>query len=332
MERNQSAAQVPQPLATRATEHCGNLVLYRQQAPTADGLILAVWRCGLPVTRTTSRCPVVLVHGNYTNRRFWISRKGKGLAAFLYRAGYDVWIAETRGHGASHGGMERPHKGYRHWHIEDVVRHDMPAIAEAVAAGNGAPQHWFGHSFGGVYTVAALSLKSLDPDRIGSLIIAGSQIGEGQRWLKQPFLNSAVRALTRLLGRFPARMLGLGNEDEPPGISNETLRWKRHRQWVSPGGTDYSQGLARLDMPLLALAGRGDTMDPVAGCEAFIAPIGSRQKNLWELGRVYGYERDYGHVDMIISTDAEKEVWPRLEAWLRIVTTSDAFTRPRHLS
>ncbi|MDX1589894.1 MAG: alpha/beta fold hydrolase [Oleiphilaceae bacterium] len=311
-------------------EQCGELLLYQQQAPTADGVRLAVWRCGLPVTRSTTRPPVVLLHGNYTNRRFWIARNGKGLAAYLYHAGYDVWIAETRGHGDSDGGPGQPHDGYRHWTIEDLVRHDIPAIAEAVAAGNGAPQHWLGHSFGGVYTVAALSLQFLDPVRVGSLIIAGSQVSEGQPWLTRPLLNAALRGLTRLLGRFPARALNLGNEDEPPGIANETLYWKRHRRWVSRRGTDYSRGLGKLDLPLLALAGSGDTMDPASGCEAFIRPIGSRQKKLWELGRAYGYERDYGHVDMIISPDSEREIWPRLEAWLRIVTASEAFTHYWH--
>lgn len=306
-------------------EQCGEFLLYQQKAHTRDGVALAVWRCGLPVTQATTRPPVVLIHGNYTNRRFWIARNGNGLAPALFRAGYDVWIGETRGHGGSDTG----HPQYRCWSIEDLVRHDIPAIAEAVADGNNSPQHWLGHSFGGVYTVAALSLQTLDPEHVGSLILAGSQVSEGQRWLTNPALNSAIRILTRMLGRLPARALGMGNEDEPPGISNETLYWKRHRRWVSPGGTDYTRGLGRLDMPLLALAGCGDTMDPPSGCKAFIQPIGSRQKNLWELGRAYGYERDYGHVDMIISSDSEREIWPRLAAWLRIVSASEAFSNAR---
>jgi len=300
-------------------ECCGDTFLFQQRTQTSDGVSLAVWRCGRPPTEQSTQPAVVLIHGNYTNRRFWLSLSGRGLAAALCDAGFDVWIGETRGHGESDGGPGHPHPNYQRWQIEDVVRHDLAAIADAVRSGNSQPQHWIGHSFGGVYTLAALSLGTLERKRVASLIMAGSQVHEGQLWLTNRILNMGVRGTTRLLRRFPAKALRLGSEDEPPGISNETMLWKRTQRWASPGGTDYSQGLAELDMPLLALAGCGDTMDPVSGCEKFIAPVGSTRKTLLTLGKAYGFQRDYGHVDMIVSRPAEQEVWPWITSWLKSV-------------
>ena len=45
--------------------------------------------------------PVILVHGSFTNRGFWLSQKGKGLASALLEKGFDPWMLELRGHGDS---------------------------------------------------------------------------------------------------------------------------------------------------------------------------------------------------------------------------------------
>lgn len=299
-----------------AAERCGDIDLYLQRVTASDGVILALWRCGIPPHESDNRPPVVLVHGSYTNRRFWLSSKGRGLASWLMESGFDVWLAETRGHGASDGGPKRPHARASKWTIEDVVRHDLPAIHASVAESNPTAQFWVGHSYGGVYAVGALSLQTLPGNKLAGLVIAGSQVKEGQRWLRHMVPNLGVRGLTRALGRFPAKALGMGNEDEPPGISNEALLWKRTGRWQAPSGTEYGIGLPQLQIPMLAIAGCGDRMDPVSGCEEFIEPIASRDLTLWKLGRNQGWLRDYGHVDMIIGKESEQEVWPAITQWL----------------
>ncbi|HLD64490.1 MAG TPA: alpha/beta fold hydrolase, partial [Pseudomonas sp.] len=60
---------------------------------------LGLARSDLSVQEGPRGVPVVLVHGSFSNRRFWYSPKGLGLGPFLARAGFDVWIVEMRGHG-----------------------------------------------------------------------------------------------------------------------------------------------------------------------------------------------------------------------------------------
>ncbi|EPN67992.1 esterase/lipase/thioesterase family protein, partial [Pseudomonas syringae pv. actinidiae ICMP 19079] len=93
------------PVALISAERRGDLVedVYRlKPANSPDPSVeLVVTRLGLVDQPATRGAPVILLHGSFSNRRFWYSPKGIGLGPYLARAGYDVWIPEMRGHGLS---------------------------------------------------------------------------------------------------------------------------------------------------------------------------------------------------------------------------------------
>lgn len=112
---------------------------------------LALTRLGRAGAEGERGVPVVLLHGSFSNRRFWYSPKGIGLGPYLARAGFDVWIAEMRGHGLS-----PRNENYRDNHVAQYVRYDLPAIADFIIEQTGQAAHWVGHSLGGVILAAAL--------------------------------------------------------------------------------------------------------------------------------------------------------------------------------
>jgi hypothetical protein len=79
------------PVALISAERRGDLSedVYRlKPANSPDGTVeLAVTRLGLADVAQSRGMPVVLLHGSFSNRRFWYSPKGIGLGAFLARAG-----------------------------------------------------------------------------------------------------------------------------------------------------------------------------------------------------------------------------------------------------
>lgn len=300
-----ASAEENQPL-----EQLGSYTLSRYQVTTRDNETLALHRVGTAPFEA-DRPVVVLVHGTYTNRRFWISRSGKGLAPYLYEAGYDVWMPETRGHGYS---SETPR--YSDWTARDVASEDLPAFAGFIQRLNGGKQHWVGHSYGGVYLLAALSMGWLKQDNLAAVAVFGSQVKEGQSYLRFTPLNWLLRTTVWMIGHLPARLLKMGSEDEPPGITNEALHWKQSGQWRSLQGEEYDRGLEGLQLPVFAAGASADTMDPPKGCRELFEAIGSDAKTFRELGKANGYRRDYQHVDMLIGPHAEAEVWPELRHWL----------------
>jgi predicted alpha/beta hydrolase len=61
-----------------------------------------------------------------------------------WRAGFDVWIPEMRGHGLS----QRNHD-YARNRVADYARYDLPAIGAFVREQSAQVPHWIGHSLGG---------------------------------------------------------------------------------------------------------------------------------------------------------------------------------------
>jgi fermentation-respiration switch protein FrsA (DUF1100 family) len=79
-----------------------------------------------------------------------------------------------------------------------------------------------------------------------------------------------------------------------------------------------------MDVPMLAMAGKNDQSDPVEYCERFYDLCGSNNKVFKLLSKDEGFSRDFGHVDMIVSKAAAKEVWPELLNWLVEIKPTDA--------
>lgn len=93
------------PVALISAERRGDLSedVYRLKPANSPDISveLVVTRLGMADDSQVRGVPVILLHGSFSNRRFWYSPKGVGLGAFLARAGFDVWLPEMRGHGLS---------------------------------------------------------------------------------------------------------------------------------------------------------------------------------------------------------------------------------------
>ncbi len=279
---------------------------------TADNARLTLSRIK-PRNEQPLSIPVILIHGSYATRSFWISPKGIGLGVYLADQGFDVWIPELRGHGLSPKG-----ESFSEITAEDQIRYDLPAIADAVFNITGTPAFWVGHSFGGLFILAALSVNWLNQDRVLSLVTFGSQISLGDRYLKIPPVAWTLSTLLRVIGNFPAPKFGLGSEIESAGTMIETIRWKKFRgKWTNSEGDSYWDGLENIKIPVMTYAAANDKNDPPAGCRKIHKRLGSPDKMFMVLGKDTGFSKDYDHAGMVVSRQAQEEVWPDLAGWLK---------------
>ncbi|HLS79723.1 MAG TPA: alpha/beta fold hydrolase [Nocardia sp.] len=267
-----------------------------------DGGRFAVTRLGQP----GSHNPVVLIPGLFTGRRFWLSDKGVGLAAHLAARGFGCWIVERRGIGASRiteGGRARTG-------LDEHLRHDLPALQRHIAESDDRPAFLIGHSFGGVLAARAAA-ETLDRDRLAGLVLLAAQCEVGLRALTPP-ASHLLRAAATLTGRFPARRLGLGSDDEPAAALTDACAWVTGTR--RSGG--FLPSLTRIRVPALGLVGAGDRSDPPEGCRRFLAHLSGADTTFRIAGRGTGFARDYGHAGLVVDPAARAEIWPLVTDWL----------------
>ncbi|WP_370601302.1 alpha/beta fold hydrolase [Pseudomonas nitroreducens] len=301
------------PVALMSAEFRGDLTedVYRLKPGNSpdSSVELVLTRLGL---RDGSRgVPVILLHGSFSNRRFWYSPRCIGFGPYLARAGFDVWIPEMRGHGLSPRNQD-----YDRNRVADYARFDLPAIARFVVEQSGQAPHWIGHSLGGITLAAALGGGYLEDGQAASVALCGSQISRTYWPLKLPPVAWSGRFLLKRMGGLSGSRLKRGPEDEPLGLALETLRWYSLFGRFGEKDNDWWGGLQNVKVPVLAVASDGDYQDPAWACRQLLEQFGSEAREYLRLGKRHGFSEDYGHVEMLISKGAQREVWPLLQHWL----------------
>ncbi|WP_211236899.1 alpha/beta fold hydrolase [Chitinimonas koreensis] len=266
---------------------------------------------------------VLMVHGAIANARTFYSERGKGLGPWLARRGYDVYVLDLRGRGAS---LPKIDRRARHGQTESI-RDDLPAaLAEIVRLrGESVALHLVAHSWGGVLLSSMLARRPDWAVRVRSSVYLGSKrsirVWNWRRLYEiELFWNRAANLWLRRDGYLPAARLGMGADDETAKSLRQSQRWVRERGWVDgDDGFDYAAALRQGGLPpTLYLVGGND---PVRGHERdvrrFAAESGPHPHAIRLLARRGGLGRDYGHVDMLTHAQAEQEVYPLVLDWLR---------------
>jgi len=303
------------PVALVSAELRGDLVedVYRLKPNNSPdrSVELALTRLGLAGAARRG-VPVILLHGGFANRRCWYSAGGHGLGAWLARAGFDVWLAEMRGHGLSPRNQR-----YRNNCMSDYARHDLPAIAAFVREQTAQAPHWVGHSLGGTTLAAALGGGYLGAGEAASAALFGTQISRIYWPLKVPPVEWGSRLLLKGFHHISGARFKRGPEDEPIGLALESLRWHRLFGRFGDAERDWWAGMADVQVPLLAVSAAGDQQDPTWACRKLYEQFIAAPRHFLLLGKEQGFSSDFGHVEMLVSKEAQGEVWPLVEHWLR---------------
>ena len=303
------------PVALISAERRGDLSedVYRLKPANSPDISveLVVTRLGMADASQERGVPVILLHGIFSNRRFWYSPKGIGLGAFLARSGFDVWLPEMRGHGLSSRNRE-----WRHNRVADYARYDLPAIGAFVREQSGQVAHWIGHSQGGISLAAALGGQYLGVHDVASAGFFGCQVKRRYWTLKIPPVQWCAYLLLTRFTQLSGIRLKRGPEDEPVSIALEALRWNGFLGRFKDAERDWWAGLAEVQVPVLVVAAAGDKQTPGWACRKLYDQLGSEQRTFVTLGREQGFSSDFGHVEMIVSQPAQQEVWPLVRTWL----------------
>lgn len=259
------------------------------------------------------RGTVVMAHamfGRQTGFR-WIARmfRDRGWRAITF---------DFRGHGKS------PASGYGY---DDFVVHDLPAVVDcARARSEGKPVALIGHSLGGHVALAAqgCGLVSLD-----AIVLVASNVWlrdfepSGAMWAAKRLILEGFVRTARRFGKFPARALKLGSDDESLEYVEDIARFGLDGRWVSRDGTrNYLSALTEVDVPLYSIASDGDRINarPVS-----VERMLSRCRAKIHVDRVAKSDdggKPPGHSE-VLTTQAARSAYERAEAFLRTINAHE---------
>jgi len=283
------------------------------EARTGDGWRLELEEIAAPAG---ARAACLLGHAMMTNRRSLDRPAGRGMASALAAPGrLAVYTFDCRGHG---GSAARDGRG---WTYDDIALRDVPAAVAAVRArAPGLPLVLVGHS---LVAHGGLAWLGQEPDApVGAVVALAANVWiprlEPDRltWLGKRATLEAWRVASIPLGRFPARRLGMGNEDEPRAYVEQFLRWARTDRWDANDGRDYLAGLARVRAPVLAVAGEADRFMCTPGAaRAFAAALRAAPVTFRLVGahELPGFRPD--HMGLVTARQAAP-LWAELERWI----------------
>jgi len=267
-----------------------------------------------------SRGVILMTHAMMADHRSLDRSPGKGFGSFFASRGWEVYLADFRGHGAS----EEPPDGRESWNYHDLVRFDIPAMVDVVRRRHPELKLCFaGQSLGGHVGVASHGAGYVDiPPDIYLLLStniwqprleASRLVRAAKTWNLMVF-----EGISRLAGRFPTRALGLGTADASlPYVRDLCGFWWRDSWSNEAEGVDYSAGLAQIRSPVLSVVGRGDRlMAGNGGAEKWSELFAPELCAFWAVGKGdYRLNFDPGH--MSITTDARAQsLWAAMEYYI----------------
>jgi pimeloyl-ACP methyl ester carboxylesterase len=287
--------------------------------PAPDGGRLHVRR----IRKDREGEPVLMLHGSIENGKVFYSEKGAGLAPWLARKGYDVFVAHRRGR----GGGEPPMSAASSFSQTEEITEDIPALMESIREIKGdIPLHWVAHSWGGVIMTSHLVRFPENIPQVKSLSYFGTKrfvsVINPTRILQIDAIWSwYCRRVIRKHGYLPAESLpfGIASDHESDGTHLHCMLWATRDRWIDPeDGFDYGRAAEKVTLPpALYLAASRDRClgHPV---DVMRTARESGQDN-WKyvlLGKKTGFRNDYDHVTMLTHREAPGEVYPLVLEWI----------------
>ena len=276
---------------------------------TSDGVALRAV-VDDPPEGTPLRGTCVLAHAMFARSSEFGRRDRPGLAHALTLEGFRTIAFDFRGHGAS----TSPAPATVDWGYDDLVRFDLPAVVSCARdRAEGKPVLVVGHSLGGHVALAAQGTGRIDVDGVVG-IAANVWLRELEpsriRWAMKLGIAHGLRRMADKLGRLPARRLRFGSDDASARYVRDLLRSPLEGRWTSADGNDdYLAALARVTVPVLAIASAGDHVNcPPASAEAFARRCTASHVRFLEITRADDGGPPPDHMALVTSSRSRRQI------------------------
>ena len=142
-----------------------NLSIQEYTVLTEDGYLLGLFRIPgkLEEQEVKPGPPVLLMHGIFDSADSWILNDERSPAVILSKAGYDVWLGNSRGnkYSRSHIALNPESEEFWNFSWEEAGKHDLPALTDFILSRSEHNKLAFiGHSIGATQAFYAITTNN----------------------------------------------------------------------------------------------------------------------------------------------------------------------------
>lgn len=244
-----------------------------------------------------------------------------GLAQFLLRAGYSVFMADLRGKGRSWPKVNR----YSGYGLNQVIREDIPAVLKLIEKKMGhSPEYYVCQGAGGLIMSGFLSRNPEYVAKTKGVIYFGSRRTVVLRhWMQRMKWGGRWQVMGQfalsIFGYLPGKLLGLGNDNESQETYSEYMSWCNDAEWVDQDDQfNYSEAMdSKKNWPAsLYFASQTDRIAHPKDVLYFMRSLGQHDGRLVTLGKKQGNLRNYTHSSMLKHPDASLDHFPLMLEWM----------------
>lgn len=262
------------------------------------------------------------IHGSIEDGRIFYTAKGKGIAPYLaMNGGFDCYVIDLPGRGKSTPPISKKSDHDLIFAIEEVIPTAINYIRELTATERISV---VAHSWGGVLLLASIAVAHLE--NIPSVVFFGTKRRITISTLKKFLMVDIAwrrygRTLSRIFGFYPAKVAGLGSENESTASFLQTDEWVRTRDWIYfKNDENIAERLKSKSLPpILSVTGTRDTVlgHPVDVRRLLDETGDISRHQIVVAGKETGFSFDYGHISILTDPSAAKEIYPLALQWLR---------------
>lgn len=266
--------------------------------------------------------PVFMLHGAIENGCIFYSNSHKGLAPYLAEQGYDVFVADIRGHGQSSPAINS-HADYGQ---TDTIVYEIPEFINKIIALKGdCPQFWVAHSWGGVLLSAFLARFPQYQSYVAASVYFATKrrirVWNVHRVLVISIVwNTLCRLLAHFYGYLPAKSWHIGADNETAKFHLDCIHWVKQDTWCdTEDGFDYGKAIRSADMPpILYFAAANDKcLGHPKDVKRFMRESGENNAKYRLLGKGKGNLHDYNHINLLTHPDAKNDHFPEVIKWFQ---------------
>lgn len=265
--------------------------------------------------------PILMVHGAIENGRIFYTEKGKGLACYLARQGFDVYVADLRGRGKSKPAIDQHAEYGQH----EAITQDIPAFINEVYGLTQQPMHLVAHSWGGVLLASAMARFTDLVPKISSKVCFGTKRSVSVRGVERLFKvdliwNRLAVSLVKKQGYLDAKKWRFGADSETRTSLEDSVAWVKKGPWIDPQDQfNYGEAAAGINWPPVwhIAAIKDKVLGHPVDVKRFADETGHQDYHFSVLAKQKGNAHDYDHINMLTHPKAEADHFPQVRDWLK---------------